>query len=77
MIMIIVTYLIVLQETPTKGLHLIFLRPQEYHLGQDIGFLEGVDIKASRNNYAPSKTNGQAYHFFDALTKHPLNCLQF
>lgn len=56
------------QKTPTGGVHMIFLKPDGYDFHQDIGFIDGVDIKASRNNYiviAPSKTADGKYEFFD------------
>lgn len=56
------------QKTPTGGIHLIFLKPQGYEVKQDIAFLDGVDIKASKNNYIliqPSKINGKSYAFED------------
>lgn len=52
------------QKTPSGGLHLIFRRPENFHLSQNIGFLPGVDIKASKNNYivfSPSVINGKHY----------------
>lgn len=56
------------QETASGGLHLVFLRPKNLNLKQDINFLNGVDIKASKNNYIviqPSTINGKKYHFYD------------
>lgn len=56
------------QKTPTGGVHMIFLQPDGYEFHQDIGFIDGVDIKASENNYiviAPSKTKDGKYEFFD------------
>lgn len=56
------------QRTPTGGIHLIFSRPEKYRFKQDISFLDGVDIKASKNNYIliePSKIDGKSYKFID------------
>lgn len=56
------------QETASGGLHLIFLKPKGMTFKQDISFLNGVDIKASKNNYIviqPSKINGKSYKFYD------------
>lgn len=77
------------QQTASGGLHLIFKKPHGMSFKQDISFLNGVDIKASNNNYIviePSKIDGHAYHFInqnqpivlpkvlaDALEKHRAN----
>lgn len=56
------------QETASGGLHLIFLKPKGMAFKQDINFLNGVDIKASKNNYIviqPSKIDGKSYKFYD------------
>lgn len=56
------------QKTPSGGIHFIFLQPDDMPFKQDINFLEGVDIKASVNNYiviAPSRVNGGAYKFIN------------
>lgn len=56
------------QKTPTGGLHLVFLKPKKYNIKQDIAFLDGVDIKASKNNYIliqPSKIDDKSYKFED------------
>lgn len=57
-------------QTASGGYHLIFLRPKGYKLRQDIAFLDGVDIKASKNNYiviCPSKIDGSSYKWLNQL----------
>lgn len=56
------------ETTATGGIHLIFRQLPGFAFKQDIGFLPGVDIKASKNNYIvfhPSKIDGHSYHLFD------------
>lgn len=56
------------ETTATGGIHLIFRQLPGFAFKQDIGFLPGVDIKASKNNYIvfhPSKINGHSYQLFD------------
>lgn len=56
------------QKTPTGSIHLIFRQNPRYEIKQIIGFLDGVDIKGSDNNFiviAPSVINGKKYAFDD------------
>lgn len=56
------------QRTASGGIHFIFLQPDDMPFKQDINFLEGVDIKASVNNYiviSPSRVNGRSYEFIN------------
>ena len=56
------------QKSPTGSIHLIYLTNPAYEFTQDIEFLPGVDIKASKNNYillAPSQIDGKRYKLID------------
>lgn len=56
------------QATPTGGFHIIMLQPENVHFKQEIKFLPGVDIKASKNNYIvvqPSRTEKGQYRFLN------------
>lgn len=60
------------QQTSSGGFHFIFLQPRDMPFKQDIGFLPGVDVKASANNYivvSPSKVNGKSYRFINPGAK--------
>ena len=53
--------------SPSGGVHLYYLKPQNIELTQNIGAVSGIDIKANNNNYvvAPPSTNskGQRYEW--------------
>lgn len=62
-------------ETASGGYHLVYLQDPENRFKQDIGFLEGVDIKASPNNFIvvyPSKINGKAYRWVRQVDPIPI-----
>lgn len=64
-----------MQRTATNGVHLIYTAIDGYHFKQDIGLLDGVDIKASPNNYivvAPTKIDGVAYEFLNDNDPQPI-----
>lgn len=53
-------------RTPTGGIHLVFKQDKQHHFKQDIGVIEGVDLKASPNNFivvSPSRINGKPYEW--------------
>lgn len=53
-------------KTASGGKHLFYLKREDSHIGQNIGFLPGVDIKAHVNNYvlvAPSATEKGVYEW--------------
>ncbi|MQW23909.1 DNA primase [Lactococcus sp. dk322] len=53
-------------KTASGGKHLFYLKRDDANIGQQIGFLPGVDIKAHDNNYvlvAPSATDKGTYEW--------------
>ncbi|HAP14800.1 MAG TPA: hypothetical protein DCR07_01680, partial [Lactococcus sp.] len=55
-------------KTASGGKHLIYLKREDMKIQQIIGWLPGVDVKASKNNYflvAPSKTDKGAYEWLN------------
>lgn len=64
-----------IQQTATGGLHIIFLSDPNYPIYQNIKFIDGVDIKASVNNFiliAPSTIDGHAYKFLNNKLPQPI-----
>lgn len=56
-------------RTPTGGIHLVFKQDSLHHFKQDIGVIDGVDLKASPNNFivvAPSRIDGKPYEWVNA-----------
>lgn len=60
------------QSTAGGGQQIFFMKTKKDEVGQKIGWLPGVDIKAHINNYvmvAPSEINGRCYKW---LNKNPI-----
>lgn len=55
-------------KTASGGKHLIYLKREDMKIQQVIGWLPGVDVKASKNNYflvAPSRTEKGTYEWLN------------
>lgn len=56
------------QRTAGGGLQLFYLKPKNIEVQQNIGWLDGVDVKAHINNYVmvpPSRNKGNQYEWVD------------
>ena len=56
------------EKTAHDGYHFFFQKPRNKTIGQNIGFLPGVDLKAHENNYvvvAPSTIDGKSYRWLN------------
>jgi len=56
------------QRTPSGGEQMFYMKPSHGTVSQNIGWLDGVDVKAHINNYvmiAPSSRNGKQYEWLN------------
>lgn len=56
------------ERTAHNGFHFFFTKPSKIKVQQNIGFLDGVDLKAHENNYvvvAPSQLDGKKYKWLN------------
>lgn len=56
------------ERTAHNGFHFFFQKPVDKSITQNIGFLDGVDLKAHENNYvvvAPSSLDGKHYQWLN------------
>lgn len=56
------------ERTAHNGFHFFFQKPKGIEIAQNIGILEGVDLKAHENNYvvvAPSKLGDKSYQWLN------------
>jgi Primase C terminal 1 (PriCT-1)./Bifunctional DNA primase/polymerase, N-terminal. len=64
-----------MQQTATNGIHIIYESIEGFNFKQDIGLLDGVDIKASPNNFivvAPTRIDGVPYKFLNDNDPQPI-----
>lgn len=57
------------ERTAHNGFHFFFKKPKNIEISQNIGFLEGVDLKAHKNNYvvvAPSSLGDKSYKWLNS-----------
>ena len=60
--------------TAHNGYHFYFQKPKDMTISQNIGILEGVDLKAHENNYvvvAPSRLGDKAYRWLNHAPMKP------
>ncbi|AIM64233.1 hypothetical protein WS105_0643 [Weissella ceti] len=58
------------QRTASGGLQIFYKKPKNIEVRQNIGWLEGVDVKAHINNYvvvAPSSIKGSSYEWIKKI----------
>ncbi|NRO27729.1 bifunctional DNA primase/polymerase [Lactobacillus helveticus] len=57
------------ERTAHNGFHFFFTKPKDLKIQQNIGFLDGVDLKAHENNYvvvAPSQLGDKQYKWLNS-----------
>ncbi|MDN5955729.1 MAG: bifunctional DNA primase/polymerase [Lactobacillus sp.] len=57
------------EQTAHNGFHFFFTKPSKVKIQQNIGFLDGVDLKAHENNYvvvAPSQLGDKQYKWLNS-----------
>ncbi|MBD5431663.1 MAG: DNA primase [Lactobacillus sp.] len=59
------------ERTAHNGFHFFFTKPKDIEISQNIGFLDGVDLKAHENNYvvvAPSQLGDKCYKWLNSAS---------